>query len=71
MSCTKCLSSLQVAFTNHGLNTELITEFLQDSIQAHKAKINDLELEERLKLRITLYNIQLLLSLIERTKART
>lgn len=71
MPCTKCLSSLQVAFTNHGLNTELITEFLQDSIQAHKAGINDLELEERLKRKITLYNIQLLLSLIERTKART
>jgi hypothetical protein len=71
MSCISCLASLQVAFTNHGLNTELIAEFLQDSIHAQKQEIETLAFEDRLKRKITLYNVQMLLSLIERTKART
>lgn len=74
-SCIKCLSSLNVTFLAHGLDAGIISDFIIESLEEKKQHYevikSSLNFDERVKHQTTLFQIQHLLSLLQRVKAHS
>jgi hypothetical protein len=73
MSCTKCLSSLHVAYVTHGINTRLLEESLTEVIKCYQEHYpensQDFTVMEKVHYQSKVANLNLLLSLLQRSKA--
>lgn len=72
-SCIKCLSSLNVTFLNQGLDTAIIERFIDVNLQRFKQKFEEkkdsLNPDERIETQAAIFQISLLLSLLQRSKS--
>jgi hypothetical protein len=68
--CTKCLASLHVAYTIHGVDPVLLEEFLNSSIELHRNQVSeDCSMLEKVQKVSRMNTAMTLLSVLQRSKS--
>lgn len=74
LPCTKCLSSISIMLTNHGINPYILDEFAYDSLlmsMNHYHLIKEtISTKEKLKYETTHVQVELFLRVIRNTNLR-